>query len=459
MSLDALKSNISQSKEIIRELYVFTNMYSKIKSLELTNSSVIDTAQKKLLNKIIVSLTNQLKILNQSIPRLVDLIKFYKELETSKDKETASKSFFKKKEDLVQIKYTAPGEADNISLVIDKKFKKQFLENLSNSNLSIKQLKKKYSHVKPPREFGKPNFYAKLSNRLFRNISKRLVAEGYFERLDRSLRKINSLFLVGTYVSMTLFTILLGFILGFFLFITLLFFNISPLFPFITLAEQGVLIRAFKFFWVIFAIPAISGLIMYLYPATESRSISSRIDQELPFITIHMSAIASSGIEPSKIFQILLKSSEYKYTNKSFRKLMNLINFHGLDIVTALKQTSKSSPSSKLRELLDGIATSITSGGDLHQYLNKRSERLLFDYKLEREKSTRTSETFMNLYISVVIVAPMILLILFVIIAGTGMLSNFIGMDIDTLSILIVLFIALLNIGFLVFLKLKQPMI
>jgi len=205
--------------------------------------------------------------------------------------------------------------------------------------------------------------------------------------------------------------------------------------------------------------PAISGFIMYLYPATESRSISSRINQELPFITIHMSAIASSGVEPSKIFQILLKSSEYKYTNKSFRKLMNLINFHGLDIVTALKQTAKSSPSSRLRELLDGIATSITSGGDLHQYLNKRAERLLFDYKLEREKSTRTSETFMNLYISVVIVAPMILLILFVIIAGTGMLSNFIGMDIDTLSILIVLFIALLNIGFLVFLKLKQPMI
>jgi len=105
------------------------------------------------------------------------------------------------------------------------------------------------------------------------------------------------------------------------------------------------------------------------------------------------------------------------------------------------------------------MATSITSGGNLHKYLDKRSERLMFDYKLEREKYIKASETFMNLYISIVIAAPMIFLILFVIIGGTGMLSSFIGLSINALSLLIVLGIIFLNIGFIVFLNLKQPTI
>jgi len=136
---------------------------------------------------------------------------------------------------------------------------------------------------------------------------------------------------------------------------------------------------------------------------------------------------------------------------------MNLINFHGDDLVTALKKVSTASPSAKLRELLDGLATAITSGGSMYQFLDKHAETLLFDYRLERERYSKASETFMDIYISVVIAAPMILLILFVIIGSTGMLINFLGLSTGALSILIILIIALLNIGFLAFLRMQQP--
>ena len=93
------------------------------------------------------------------------------------------------------------------------------------------------------------------------------------------------------------------------------------------------------------------------------------------------------------------------------------------------------------------------------QNIIENSERLLFDYKLEREKYTKTAETFMNIYISIVIAAPMIFLMLFVIIGGTGLLSSFIGISVDVLGILIILLIVLLNLGFLLYLKFKQPVI
>jgi hypothetical protein len=83
----------------------------------------------------------------------------------------------------------------------------------------------------------------------------------------------------------------------------------------------------------------------------------------------------------------------------------------------------------------------------------------LFDYKLEREKYTKASETFMDIYISIAIAAPMILLMLFVIMGSTGLLTSFIGLGTDILSMLIIMAIVFLNIGFIVFLKLKQPVI
>ncbi len=461
MPYESLKQNLKQIKEIVREMYVFTNQLDMIKNLETGGEISINTREKSLLNNAINSLTAQLKILNNSIPQLVESIGFYKKLDTGQKGEpvkakTPSTTPQKK---LIQVKYKPKPEEEKISLTINDKDRLVFLENLSRSNLSIGHLKKKYAVEKPISTFGKPNFYAKLSNRFFRDFSNKFIAKGHFKPLNKNLRKMNSPFVVGTYVSMIFFTILISFIASLFLFILLLFFKVGLAFPFLELAKENILVRFFKVFWVVLVIPALSGLFMYFYPLSEGKNLGSKIEQELPFVTIHMSAIATSGIEPLSIFKIILKSKEYKYSNIEFRKLMNLVNFHGLDLITALQKTANSCPSAKLKELLNGFATTMSSGGSLHVFLDKHADTLLFDYRLGREKYTKSSETFMDIYISVAIAAPMILLMLFVIMGSTGTLTTFMGLSTEILSFLIILMISLLNLIFLVFLKLKQPVI
>ena len=462
MPYESLKQNLKQMKEIIREMYIFTNQLEMIRNLETGGEVSINTREKSLLNNAIISLTNQLKILNNSIPQLVGGIGFYKKLETGQREagavKTPSISGAPQKK-LIQVRYKPKPEEEKISLTIDDKDRLVFLENLSKSNLSINQLKKKYAVEKPISSFGKPSSYAKISNRFFRDFSNKLVAKDYFKSLNKSLRKMNSPFVVGTYVSMIFFTTLISFIASIFLFVLLLFFKLSLTFPFLNIVEESILIRFFKVFWIVFAVPLLAGLFMYFYPSSEGKNLGSKIEQELPFVTIHMSAIATSGIEPLNIFKIILKSKEYKYTNLEFRKLMNLVNFHGLDLITALKKTAQSSPSAKLKDLLNGFATTMTSGGNLHNFLDEHANTLLFDYKLGREKYTKSSETFMDIYISVAIAAPMILLMLFVIMGSTGTLTSFMGLSTEVLSFLIILIISLLNIIFLIFLKLKQPVI
>jgi len=192
----------------------------------------------------------------------------------------------------------------------------------------------------------------------------------------------------------------------------------------------------------------------YFYPYAEAKSVESKINQELPFVTIHMAAISGSGIEPSQIFKIISMGEEYKYTKKEIKKIMNQINLYGYDLVTALKNTARGTSSKKFAELLNGMATTISGGGNLSEFLDKRADTLLFEYRLKREKYTKSAETFMDIYISIVIAAPMIFTLLLVLIAVSGIS---IGMGLSTLTVIIVSLISLINTVFLVYLHLSQP--
>ena len=321
---------------------------------------------------------------------------------------------------------------------------------------SVKRLKKDYKLEQIKFEkFKKPSLYAKISNRLFLKLTTRLFDKGYFQNLNNNLRKANFSFLSQTYVSMAFFSALIGLVASIVLLIILLFFNPGLNYPFLTLAEESILLRLAKNFWIIFAVPILTFVSFYFYPITERKSIAGKINQELPFVAIHMSAIAGSGIEPTSIFKIIVLSEEYPATKQEIKKLLNQINLYGYDLVSALRESARITSSAKLAELFKGLATTITSGGSLENFLEKRAESLIFDYKMDREKYTKMAETFMDLYISVVIATPMIMTILLVMMNMIPALS--LGLSTPVLSFLMILGIALINVFFLVFLHLRQP--
>jgi len=192
---------------------------------------------------------------------------------------------------------------------------------------------------------------------------------------------------------------------------------------------------------------------MYTYPSMEKSSTESKIEEELPFATIHMSAISGSMIDPSKIFNIIISTNEYPALQKEFTKLINGINLYGYDLVNALRNSAYNTPSRKLSELYNGLATTINSGGYLPEFFDKRSQTLLFENRLEQEKKTKAAETFMDIYISLVVAAPMILMILLMMmkISGLG-----VAMSTQMITIVMVAAVTMINIVFLTFLQLKK---
>lgn len=299
----------------------------------------------------------------------------------------------------------------------------------------------------------KPNGYVSLANRYFSDLSNKLLEESSFDIVKRDLIKSNLPFLAKSYVSIILLTTVFSLIAGFLVMLFFLFFNLSSLVPFIEASKEALSTRIIKVIWIPFFLPIATFLIMYIYPSLEKSSLENKINHELPFATIHMSAISGSRVEPSKIFEIIISTREYPHLEKEFHKIMNEMNIFGKDLVTALRTVSFNCPSKKLSELYNGFATTITSGGDLSEFFDKRSSSLLFDYQIEREKETKSAETFMDIYISVVIAAPMILMLLLIMMKVSG-----IGISFSTgmITFMMIAAVSVINIGFLTLLQMKQ---
>lgn len=332
-------------------------------------------------------------------------------------------------------------------------FTKEERETANLEKETMKRLKKKEEKI-VEKEHQKTSKYVGLASRKFGKLSKRLIDLGYFKSLEKDLIKANMEYIPSGYLSITLYTTMISIIASAVIFIFFLFFSLSVELPIITLAEEGIASRILKVLWILFVIPIGTFVMMYYYPSLEKKSEEQKINRELPFATIHMSAISGAMIDPSKIFQIIIATGEYPAISREFTKLLNQITIYGYDLVGALRNMAFNSPSRKLSDMFNSLATAITSGGDLPEFFEKRANSLLFEHRLDEEKQSKAAETFMDIYISVVIAAPMILMLLLMMlkIGGLG-----ISLSTGTITIIMILGVVVINIFFLTFLHLKQP--
>lgn len=421
-----LKRNLKQEKKIVEDMH----------SIEVGMQN--DVGNKDFYVSSLRSLVEQLALLNNAVP---ELLKEWSPVMEQRgvagvDSKKDAKKVVVPKKRVVRMSYVSPSTKEKKYVVINKEDRKEFLSKLKLSEDSldrIKEIKKKDSGI----VVSKPSAYVKFSNRFFRRYSEKMVSQ--FDSLEKDLKRANIRFLLSSYLSMAILSMVIAFLFGFVIFAVLLIFSLSN--------------------WTYFVLPfGFAGLALaafYFYPASEANSVQKNISQELPFATIHMAAIASSDIEPTKIFNIIAMSGEYPNVGREIRKVITRIEVYGYDLVTSLKNVSLVTSNKRLSELFSGLATNISTGGGLKNYLEKKSENFLVDYRLERQQYAALAGTFMDVYISILIAAPLVLMMMFIVmnVSGLGMA----GMSIMTLLVLSVFGIVIVNIIFIVILNAKQP--
>ncbi len=412
-ALSSLKSNLDRLEKIAKELSVITTSYSKAKEDE-----------RILIKKSSKALINQLEIINEPIQALIDSIV----VETKAN----AKLQIPKYERITTIK--GP-------VYISKEKKEKLMKELGIEKKLLKKIKHKdrKKKVLEKEPISKPSFLASISNKIFYNLSSKISKSNFFKNIEKDLRKANMPYTLSSYASIILFITSLTFIISFI----------------IALAFTNSLTTGIRNTIIAIVFTAIVFFLAVSWPSNMASSNKKKIDSELPFATSHMAAIASSKVEPSRIFSIMALTKEYPAFAIEMKKIVNQINIYGYDLTTALRNISKQTPSRKLADLLNGMATTITTGGNLTTYLSEKAKSILLDYKLSHERYATIIGMYSDIYTALLIAAPLIFMLLLAIISIIG--TTFIGMPASTLANLGIAVIIILNIIFLVFLHLTQP--
>lgn len=445
-----IKEIISKEKRMLKELNSLENYIRQA-----------EPGEKKMISSQINLIKEAFIKTNEEIPLAIEKINLIKDLDQNKketpEKEQRSSGEFKKNpEEKVSLKESLIKKPINtISskfVTAEKGYSLKELQPTQLEKLTLRRMKDKNKKIEVKQE-KTPSIYINIANRIFSKLSEKIVGDKTFQDLERDLIKANLQFTPRSYISVIFLTTCVAFLAGIFIGLFFFFFNIGVVLPIITKSTGELSNRLLKSILIVVLSPILTFIIMYVYPSMEKSSTELNIEDELPFATIHMSAISGSMIDPSNIFSIIISTNEYPYLQKEFKKLINEINLHGYDLVSALRNSAYNTPSKKLSELFNGLATTINSGGDLSIFFDKRAQTLLFDNKLEQEKKTKAAETFMDIYISLVIAAPMILMILLMMmkISGLG-----ISMSTSMITVIITLSVTMINIVFLTFLQLKR---
>jgi archaeal flagellar protein FlaJ len=266
----------------------------------------------------------------------------------------------------------------------------------------------------------------------------------YFESIRSDLRKANINVTLVAYMSAAILTAFLVFILSY---------------PILLLLSvmTGSLTYYMLFIITVLSI-SISGAVFalfYYYAKFISAERMRNIEINLPYAVNHMATIAASGAPPVAMFRSLARFGHYGEISKEAENIVRESESFGYDITDAILRESAKSPSKKFSELLIGLNSTITTGGDVRSYLADEGARLMREYRQMWKRVIDQLSIFSEIYVTLFVAAPVFLIVMLSLMAVVPF-----GNNVDPfiiINILIFLGIPAGNIMYLLFIEIVVP--
>lgn len=148
------------------------------------------------------------------------------------------------------------------------------------------------------------------------------------------------------------------------------------------------------------------------YPRIVAAGRARRIDDQLPSVVTLCYALARGGMDPLEIFRGVAKERQaYGEAAVEFGVIVHHVEWFGMDLVSALKETSSTTPSGDLRSLLDGFVTILNSGAEPRDYFKNQADTRLKQAELGLERELEQTSMLAEIYVSGLLVLPLLLLV------------------------------------------------
>jgi flagellar protein FlaJ len=238
-----------------------------------------------------------------------------------------------------------------------------------------------------------------------------------FRDLDANLQKAGVRISFKAYVSLTVFTTLIASVAA------------GVALPMIMLVVFNATAVPLLLFGLSAALLAGAGTVIgfYFYPVYRADKHRREVDDELPFTTGYMAILASAGVSPEKIFSSIATLKEPLAASTEAKDVVRSINLFGMDIISALEKTANQTASEKLKEILEGIISTMHSGGALPVYLRERFRTYIKVRKLGLKKYGDTLSMLAEVYVTLLLTGPLLFVIMLSVVSvmGGGSLGGF----------------------------------
>ncbi|MEM4701371.1 MAG: type II secretion system F family protein, partial [Candidatus Bathyarchaeia archaeon] len=141
----------------------------------------------------------------------------------------------------------------------------------------------------------------------------------------------------------------------------------------------------------------------YIYPVYRADKFKRELEDELAFTTGYMSILASAGVPPEKIFYSLSNLPIPLAVSAEAKSVIRDVNLFGLDILSALEQASKRTPSERFREMIEGFISTIHSGSNLAAYLREKSKQHMKLKRISLRKFSDTLSMLSEFYVAILV--------------------------------------------------------
>ena len=282
---------------------------------------------------------------------------------------------------------------------------------------------------------------SKYAFRLFGDFARKI--EHYFPDLKNELKRADLKISPQEYIANALFASFLSFI------VTL---------PFVALSFS-IITASFLFSYLTsitltLLLPILVFLIYLNYPKSIIKDREKKIDAYLPFSSLYLSSILGSGLPLHKAMKIFTEFSTHKSVVDEVRKIVQDVEFYGLDIISALERAISRTPSRKFREFLYGILATIRSGGDVFTYIKERSVDFFIDYRRKLSEFSHSMTIYTEIYLVAIVLGTIFFIILTSIVSALGgATQNILGLQL----FMIFVFLPMVSILFLFLVKKAQP--
>jgi len=205
------------------------------------------------------------------------------------------------------------------------------------------------------------------------------------------------------------------------------------------IAFIGVIIGGILLAWImgsmtplilvlIFIVAPVIGFVAYqflmIYPGMIAKNRAYKIDLALPRVIGFMYAMSRSGAGVVEIFKELSARHDAGELRNEARIFMRDVEYLGHDPLTAVRDLARTTPSKRLKEFLEILAPIAETGGNITAYFGSKWSEYQEDAKADQGEFISTLELFAELYITLVMLMPLLMLLVFALLGPLAGYSN-----------------------------------